>query len=206
VNDRQCALSVNNLLCIRQEHVLFANLSFDLAWGNLLQVIGPNGCGKTSLLQILCGLLTPNQGTLQGCDKNTLIYVGHKLGVKDNLTVGENLRLSQLNTRKKNARSITEACGLMKLTDLKDEFCRDLSMGQKKRVAIARLILSDVPLWILDEPFASLDNEGAEVLSDLISKHILKGGVAVLASHQVIPLKDVPMQQLHLEEQAKRNT
>ncbi len=205
-------LSVTNLECIRNEQVLFSNLSFTLKPGEILHVTGANGSGKSSLLQILSGLLSPHQGELywQGAivanaDSNyfaQLIYIGHKTGVKSGLTVMENLKMiSQLS----HSFSVIDwdfILSYLALTSFKQVLCHRLSAGQRQRVALARLLILDAPLWILDEPFTAIDKEGLGLIQTLLMNHTRKGGVAVLSSHQSFALQETVIKQIELNYEA----
>lgn len=186
-------LEATDLECERGGRRLFAGLSFSLAAGELLRVAGPNGSGKTSLLRIVCGLLTPTSGEVRW--KGTAIgklreefsrelaYIGHAPAVKDDLTPLENLdiacRLAGLPVTEDSMRS---ALAAFTVPDLP---VRKLSQGQRRRSALARLGLSaGVPLWLLDEPFAALDAAAARFLEELIAGHIVRGGAVVYTTHQ----------------------
>jgi heme exporter protein A len=193
-------LATKQLECVRGERRLFCKLSFDAPPGTLLEVRGPNGSGKTSLLRNLCGLLSPAAGTIEwsGADISTLgdeyrarlSYLGHLSGIKDELTVRENLRLSAaaggLTTE---STAIDAALHRLGLEDFRDSPCRTLSQGQRRRVALARLCMSTArPLWILDEPFTALDTAVLAVVKDVLESHLATGGIVVLTTHQEIPL------------------
>lgn len=188
-------LETSGLACERGGHRLFSDLSFALSAGNLLRVRGFNGSGKTTLLRTLAGLTRPAAGEVLwrgnaiGEDyRKEMLFLGHAAGVKDDLTVLENLafsaRLSEL--KDNNFKNALEQLGIARIADLP---ARYLSQGQCRRAALARLALAQgVPLWLLDEPFAALDEEAIERVSALCAAHLAAGGMLVLTSHQDIPI------------------
>jgi len=192
-------LHARDLSCFRGEVCLFENLGFELSAGEALQVEGANGAGKTSLLRIIAGMTPPDEGDVQwrgqsikGCrsDFNAqLAYLGHHLGLKHELTVEENLRASILIQGA--ADSLGQVADVLRhvgLSDRSDLPVRVLSAGQKQRVALARMLLVGAVLWVMDEPFTALDSSGIGLIGDLLGDHLDRGGLAVMTSHQAIPL------------------
>ncbi len=204
-------LDVTDLACRRGERDLFSGLGFQLPARTLLHVRGRNGSGKTSLLRVLCGLLRPDAGSIRWRGENIrelaedyhrdLLYFGHLNGLKADLTGLENLRIaSTLDQAPVDEDAIIEALARIGLEGFEDLPTRMLSQGQKKRVALARLILSKAPLWILDEPFTALDVDAVEFLQQLISAQVADGGSVVLTTHQEVPLTRGAIQRLTLGE------
>jgi heme exporter protein A len=193
-------LQTVDLECTRGERLLFARLDFTVEAGTCLHIAGENGSGKTSLLRILCGLLSPTGGEVRWESENIrklreeywqqLAYVGHLNGVKDDLTALENVRYGAAVTgRAAPVERAREALAELALSGFEGSLARFLSQGQKRRVALARLFLAEAAqLWILDEPFTALDVRGVAVLSDLIGRHTARGGIVVLTTHQDVPL------------------
>jgi heme exporter protein A len=193
-------LEVLHLACQRGERTLFSGLSFTLAPGELLQVGGANGSGKTSLLRILCGLSPPEAGEVRWEGKSIrdiapdfrtqLFYLGHHNAIKDDLTALENLRLAAVlagePVSETEARRALAEMGLAHREDLP---AKVLSQGQRRRVALARLLVTRTRLWILDEPLTALDARAVEHIAARLSAHLAAGGLIVLTTHQPI---DVP--------------
>ena len=187
-------LEAADLRCERGGRVLFERLSFRLGAGEFLRVSGANGSGKTSLLRVLCGLLTPSRGSVRWKGEpvaalreeyaRQLVYLGHAPAVKGDLTAEENLSIAcTLAGVAARRDAVKSALARFALPD--DVPVRRLSQGQRRRAALARLALSGgVPLWLLDEPFAALDAEGIERLGALLSGHAEKGGAIVFTTHQ----------------------
>lgn len=191
-------LSVENLSCRRDERVLFDQLSFSLASGEILQVEGPNGSGKTTLLRIVSGLSSAFEGEIywQGkpmrkarqAFRSELHYLGHLPGVKSALTPIENLRWSASLELPNHDDHIMQALEKVGLYGFEESPCFTLSAGQQRRVALARLYLSDAKLWILDEPFTAIDRYGVSQLEQLLYQHAEQGGSVLLTTHHNLHL------------------
>src|SRR5450759_3733293 len=184
-------LEARQLECTRGERRLFRELSFRLGRGQLLRVAGANGSGKTSLLRIMCGLLTPSAGELRWRGRpiraereeysRNLVFIGHLNALKDDLTALENL---QVGAALAGMLAGLDRFGVAHCAELP---AKVLSQGQRRRVALARLALSPaVPLWILDEPFSALDVGAVMELERLLSAHLASGGMVVLTTHQEV--------------------
>ncbi len=189
-------LEVADLACVRGGRAVFRDLSFRLARGDALIVGGPNGSGKTSLLRLLAGLLPPAAGTISISAEGTQIadreerakfigWLGHYDGAKPQLTPREALRFFARLYGTASDPSLLEVVGLSRSADLP---CQYLSAGQKRRLALARLKLCGRPLWLLDEPLASLDASGKALLLNLLRDHLAGGGIAVIATHDPLDL------------------
>lgn len=200
-------LEVSGLHCIRDERDLFTDLNFELHSGQLLLVEGRNGCGKTTLLRILCGIRAQESGTVLWCGEaieelgaiyhQQIAYVGHHDGVKRELTVIENIGLAQAlgNPSRLGIDEILQRIGLPGYDDIP---AQALSAGQRRRLALSRLLATDSRLWILDEPFTSLDSRGIAIFSDLLADHTAHGGLVVMTSHHHVDLKSMDVRRLRL--------
>ncbi|MBM7059527.1 cytochrome c biogenesis heme-transporting ATPase CcmA [Pseudomonas sp. UL073] len=186
------------LACERDWRLLFEGLDLSLHGGDMLQVSGPNGSGKTSLLRLLSGLMRPTSGEVrlnaQPLDKlrgelaRNLLWIGHAAGIKGLLTAEENLAwLCALHEPAERA-AIWQALEAVGLRGFEDVPCHTLSAGQQRRVALARLYLDAPPLWILDEPFTALDKQGVAQLEAHLARHCEQGGLVVLTTHHTLAL------------------
>jgi heme exporter protein A len=173
--------------------MLFENLALRLDRGDMLQISGPNGSGKTSLLRLLAGLMQPTSGEvlLNGQPLNSqrpelahnLLWIGHAAGIKDLLTPEENLSWLCALHQPASHDAIWAALAAVGLRGFEDVPCHTLSAGQQRRVALARLYLDSPALWILDEPFTALDKQGVAQLEEHLAKHCEQGGMVVLTTH-----------------------
>lgn len=193
-------LEVRDLVLERGERELFHGLAFELGSGELLQLAGRNGSGKTSLLRVLCGLSRPLQGEvlwngqpLSAQEEGPaahLAYLAHLNASKEELNAEENIRLSlALQGRKIGREEAWEMLGQLDLRGFEDLPVKFLSQGQKRRVALAKLLLSERPLWIMDEPFAALDVQVIQVLKAYMEDQLKRGGMIVLTTHQAVPIE-----------------
>ena len=198
-------LQGTDLSCVRDDRVLFEGLAFELVSGQVLLLEGKNGSGKTSLLRILCGFREPDAGEVFWCGDAIndsqyyadMAYVGHLDGVKKELTVLENLKVS-LALGRSGQYSIQQALTKVHLADYDDVLVQALSAGQKRRLSLARLLITKNIVWILDEPFTSLDKQGIALIETLMSEHCANGGMIVLTSHHDIELHGVYVQRINL--------
>lgn len=178
----------------RGERQLFAGISFALAAGELLHIVGPNGCGKTSLLRVLCGLTLPETGAVFWEGRNVLrnradfhaalCYIGHRESLKADLTAEENL-VFQLGLHASLSQAdIHGALERVGLTRARAVPARSLSAGQKRRVSLARALASGGRLWVLDEPYTNLDVAGRALVDGMMADHLAHGGLILLVAHQ----------------------
>jgi heme exporter protein A len=203
-------LIADNLVGVRGERLLFEKLSFKLNNGSVLYLQGANGSGKTTLLRTICGLSKPYEGNINWCGENIntlaeeyfkhVLYIGHLPGIKEDLTALENLQfslsLSGVDVSIDKASEALKSLGLAKGLNLPT---RMLSQGQKRRVALARLWLQELPLWILDEPFTALDVDAAQLLKQKIEMFANDGGMVVMTTHQEVTLRVPKFEQLRLD-------
>ena len=185
-------LEVSALGVRRSERWLFRGLDFTLSGAEMIQVVGENGAGKTSLLRCLCGLLSKAEGTINWAEQVQPIYLGHLAAVKPELSVFENLSLHPVASRFPSENKVLQAIIDVNLDGYEEELARRLSAGQVRRVALARLLLADSPCWILDEPFTSLDKAGCAWLEEKIADYVAAGGSLIVTSHQKIELPIQP--------------
>ncbi len=195
-------LEILDLECVRGDNVLFSGLSFSVKPGELLHVKGANGSGKTTLLRTICGLSQPEEGRIlwnelslrqQGENfRGALTYIGHHNGVKDDLTVLENLRTSTLLAGDSHSEDkLIDALVRIGLGERIDLPAKVLSQGQRRRVALARLLLTTTSLWVLDEPYTALDVAVIGVLQQVIAEHLQQGGMVLLTTHQDVDIEGV---------------
>lgn len=189
-------LEVSQLTAIRDERILFDSLSFTIDSGELVQIEGRNGTGKTTLLRIVTGLGDRDNGEIfwngENIESNRdafhedLLFLGHSTGVKRDLTAYENLRfyLSVHSKTPVDKETIYSALTKVGLAGREDVPVAQLSAGQQRRVALARLWLSQHKLWILDEPLTAIDKQGVKVLESLFLNHAEQGGIVMLTTHQ----------------------
>ena len=188
---------------------MFRDIDCEVSAGQWLYVTGANGVGKTSLLRMVCGLASVESGAIlwngtpiqQQADlyRQDLCYLGHLNALQESMTVDENLRftsaLAGLAPEREQRLQVLAHFGLRGRSQ---QLVRHLSQGQKRRVALSRLVLSPARLWVLDEPYVAMDESGIHLLADLIGDHVEAGGLVVLTSHQKVPIRDLPAKLLEL--------
>ena len=199
VQATQTMLAAKELFCERDERILFQNLNFALDAGQVLQVQGSNGSGKTTLLRILCGLNDGYEGSIywhgEAIRENrddfykSLLYIGHRVGVNKVLSPLQNLRWSCSLQCEVDEAELYEALATVGLRGFEESQCFTLSAGQQQRVSLARLLISPASLWVLDEPFTTLDTKGIKQVEQLLKQHTNAGGAAMVTTHHKL---DVP--------------
>ncbi|EEX50892.1 cytochrome c biogenesis heme-transporting ATPase CcmA [Pasteurella dagmatis] len=188
-------LKTEQLACQRGDKILFTGLNLTVNSGDFVQIEGHNGIGKTSLLRIVVGLAQALSGEVSWNGINVvkqrenyhydLLYLGHHSGVKPELTAWENLKFYQrISACKQGDEVLWQVLETVGLLGREDIPAAQLSAGQQRRIALARLWLSKAPLWILDEPFTAIDKKGIQVLTALFEQHVQKGGIVIFTSHQ----------------------
>ena len=201
-------LEARSLSCVRGARLLFEDISFQIRPGEIRQVRGTNGAGKTSLLRILCGLSLPERGEVLWdgvpIDQDRaryhaqLAYLGHAPGLKLDLTARENLLFALSMQAVQEHVDIDVALERVGLDASANLVCRHLSAGQLRRVAIARLHLVSALLWILDEPFSAIDSQGVSDIETLLGTHLDAGGMVIFTSHQAIQVAQYPITTIEL--------
>ncbi|MFM1897181.1 MAG: hypothetical protein RLZZ385_2255 [Pseudomonadota bacterium] len=203
-------LSGRQLYCERDDRVLFDNLHFDLQPGEVLQVRGSNGSGKTTLLRILCGLNDSYRGDIYWRGQPlrrqredffaSLLYMGHRVGVNRVLSPMENLRWACGIHAPVGDDRIEAALAQLGLRGFEHSPCHTLSAGQQQRVSLARLLVSPAQLWVLDEPFTTLDVRGVADLEDMLAQHVAQGGAVLVTTHHKLTVR-TGIRQLNLDQQ-----
>lgn len=202
-------ITIDNLAGSRGDRTLFRNLNFSVTGGQCLHIKGHNGSGKTTLLRIICGLTQSDAGEIRWNDQaisdlqdsylEAQAYVGHKNGMHGDLTALENLEFcSQLGGRP-SAYSPIRALNTFGLRPYGHLPVRQLSQGQQRRAALARLLVNNKQLWILDEPFSGLDTSNTAVLNSCIENHLTDGGMAILTAHHELGINQTLLTELNLE-------
>ena len=189
-------LKVENLSCVRSNKVVFENINFEVFPGENLEIIGSNGSGKTTLLRTILGLIKPEKGIINWLDENDkfndfrtfeCFYQGHQLGIKNLLTVYENLKLTHgaKGMDEDKIYECLERVGLMRINEL----ASNLSVGQRKRISIARWLLKNFKIYFIDEPFSALDDEATSMIEHLIQELNSKGCSFVITGHRPSQVK-----------------
>jgi heme exporter protein A len=202
------SLEASDLACVRDDRTLFEGLGFSVREGEMLLLEGRNGSGKTSLLRILCSIRLPDAGVVNWCGEDIqklgadyhehIAYVGHRDGVKQDLTPQENLRVAKALGKAATGHSSAEVLDRFGLFGFEDIPTYNLSAGQQRRLALARLLATEAQLWILDEPFTSLDKNGIALFEAVMDDHLRTGGMIVLTTHHRVNFGGSPVHHINL--------
>lgn len=200
------SLEFKDFFCERDGYRLFQPISFSITAGEVVQVAGPNGAGKTTLLRAVCGLFAEWQGDFLWCGRNlrvpdydmcsAMLYLGHQPGVKKALTARENLEWYFGMQGLAFPGEVSQSLGRVGLAGYEDVPCHQMSAGQMRRVALARLFVAAAPVWILDEPFTAIDRQGVAELEECIGNHVSDGGLVLLTTHQPLSLSQFKVVEL----------
>ena len=201
-------LTTRQLTCIRGDQLVFEDLALDIGPGELWQVTGPNGAGKTSLLRLLAGLSPAAGGEVcwRGVPlpearaqlQSEMVFLGHLPGVTGFLTATENLQVARALMGRPSALTVPEALARAGLRGKAAAPAARLSAGQRQRLALARFLLADATLWVLDEPFTALDEAGRSFAEELLCEHATRGGMAVISTHHDLQVPASHLRQLRL--------
>ncbi len=189
-------IQVDNLVFERWFIPIFEALSFTVKPAEILLVRGANGSGKTTLLRLLAGLLEPTEGRVK-LPQLPVAWIGHKLGVKDNLTVRENLQFAaRFYGLEASTELLAQSIEQVALTRVAEQDAGSLSAGQRKRCALATLLFQPQAIWLLDEPYSSLDEHGMKIVDRLLAAHQQRGGISILASHGALTPSGLEIKEL----------
>jgi heme exporter protein A len=192
-------LIVNNLSCQRGYKLLFENLSFELNSGEVLKVSGPNGSGKTSLMKILAGLSSFETGSIDydetkiNSERYNLdfLYLGHLAALSPELSCLENLKYTMRLGNDNLDLDFSDALEKVGLKKFENELVGKLSAGQKKRIALSLLFITQSKVWLLDEPFSALDSKAIKIIETRVEDHCNSGGICILTTHQECNIKNL---------------
>jgi len=201
-------LEIQQLEAIRRDNLLFQELSFIVNQGELVQIDGENGCGKSTLLRMIAGLSLPSEGDVLWQGKSIkdqrlefqqqLTYSGHLNGIKESLTVRENLVLMHALSGRTETIKYADIISRLGLSGMDEILAGKMSAGQKRRVGLCRLLINASRLWILDEPFTSLDVYGKEIIESLIDEQCRRQGMVIFATHQPVEVAGQNVRHIHL--------
>ena len=201
-------IQIKQLTSVRRDNILFQDVNFDVNDGKLFQIDGINGSGKSTMLRICAGLTQASEGAVFWNDQdiNTcrylyqkeMTYIGHTNGVKDALTACENISVMHALSGSKSKLDHRDVLDQIGLPDMEDVLLSKMSAGQKRRVGLTRLIINQSRLWLLDEPFTSLDTTGKAIIEKLIVNHCQNDGLVIFATHQAMDIEGYEVGHIHI--------
>ncbi len=208
MGSHETVLKAANIQLWRGERHVLRGVSFEIGAGEALHVCGPNGVGKTSLLRVVCGLLQAEEGEVtwngtptRGANSvylDALAYLAHDTALKGDLTAIENLQFSVGLKRRVDDHGLRTVLADLGVEGCAHLPCRVLSAGQRRRVALCRILLSDARLWVLDEPFTNLDVASSAHVAETLTQHLARGGLALIAAHLGVDLRAGTVRRLEL--------
>ena len=192
-------IKIINLTIQRNNRNILDNISLDIHTKSFLNIYGANGSGKTSFLKVITGISEIESGEIVN-NSNNQVYVGHKYGLKNNLTVSENLMFDLQNNNIDKTKKLTEALEIYKMSKFKDTLVKHLSHGQQKRVSLMRTILLDSDFWVLDEPFSALDDETKRILNETFVEAIKHNKTIIVTGHNTFKHDQIKVQNYVLKD------
>ena len=192
-------LESKNLSLMRNDHYIIRDLSIEISPKTVVNIFGNNGSGKTSLLKVLSGITEKTNGEILRNNVDA-IYVGHKNGLKSNLTIHENLALDNLQDRVISSDEIDNVIRKYQMIDYRDTLVKNLSHGQQKRVCLMRTIIINSNLWLLDEPYSALDSKGIDILNNTIKEAVTNGVAVLMTNHKKIEIEKLNVKNFKLED------
>ena len=192
-------LESKNLSLMRNDHYIIRDLSIEISPKTVVNIFGNNGSGKTSLLKVLSGITEKTNGEILRNNVDA-IYVGHKNGLKSNLTIHENLALDNLQDRVISSDEIDNVIRKYQMIDYRDTLVKNLSHGQQKRVCLMRTIIINSNLWLLDEPYSALDSKGIDILNNTIKEAVTNGVAVLMTNHKKIEIEELNVKNFKLED------
>ena len=192
-------IKIINLTIQRNNRNILDNISLDIHTKSFLNIYGANGSGKTSFLKVITGISEIESGEIVN-NSNNQVYVGHKYGLKNNLTVSENLMFDLQNNNIDKTHKLSEALEIYKMSKFKDTLIKHLSHGQQKRVSLMRTILLDSDFWVLDEPFSALDDETKRILNETFVEAIKHNKTIIVTGHNTFKHDQIKVQNYVLKD------
>ena len=182
------AIELKNISLQRNESIIFENISLDINKSSIANIFGRNGCGKTSLLKIIVGLTEATSGsvTINHINANDIAYIGHKFGIKDNLTVYENLKYSNVTDNVEMETRIEDALNMYEMTHYKNILVKQLSHGQQKKVSLMKTLMNNYSIWVIDEPYSALDKKTIDIFNKTMYEFLSTDGTVIITNHSEI--------------------